>query len=88
MKKREYKRGKAKEEEERGTWKEERLRKLQAEKEEIGIRGLERQQSEVNRPKFIRIREMREAEDIDDYFRIFKMTAKAHAISTPRRMGQ
>jgi len=29
------------------------------------------------RPKFIKIREMRESEDIDDYFRIFEMTAKA-----------
>ena len=58
----------------------ERLQKLQAEKEEIGVRWLERRQSEVKRPKFIKIREMREGEDIDDYFHIFEMTAKAQSL--------
>ena len=73
---REYERAKAQEEEERNTRDEERLRKVQAEKEEIGVRGLERQQSEVKRPKFSKIRDMREGENIDDYFRILEMTAK------------
>ena len=35
------------------------------------------------RPKYIKIREMREGEDIDDYFRIFEMTAKAQFL--PKR---
>ena len=84
---REYERGKAQEEEERRTREEERLRKFQAEKEEIGVRGLERQQSEVKRPKFIKIREMREGEDIDDYFRIFEMTAKAQSLPEGEWVG-
>ena len=69
---REYERVKSHEKEERKAREEERIRKLQAEKEEIGVRGLERQQSEVKRPSFIKIREMRDGEDIDDYFRIFR----------------
>lgn len=84
---REYERGKVQEEEERRVREEERLRKLQAEKEEIGVRGLERQQSEVKRPKFIKIREMRESEDIDDYFRIFEMTARAQSLPEGEWVG-
>ena len=84
---REYERVKAQEEEERRAREEERRRKLQAEKEEIGVRGLERQQSEVKRPKFIKIREMRESEDIDDYFRIFEMTAKAQSLPEGEWVG-
>ena len=84
---REYERVKAQEEEERRAREEERRRKLQAEKEEIGVRGLERQQSEVKRPKFIKIREMRESEDIDDYFRIFEMTAKAQSLPKGEWVG-
>ena len=84
---REYERVKAQEEEERKAREEERILKLQAEKEEIGVRGLERQQSEVKRPKFIKIREMREGEDIDDYFRIFEMTAKAQSLPEGEWVG-
>ena len=69
---REYERVNAQEKEERKVREEERIRKLPAEKEEIGVRGLEKQQSEVKRPNFIKNREMREGEDIDDYFRIFR----------------
>ena len=49
---------------------EERLRKLRAEKEEFAVRESERQQvsnSDVRKPKFMKIREMRESKDIDDY---------------------
>ena len=84
---REYERVKAQEEEERRAWEEERIRKIQLEKGEIGVRGLERQQSEVKRPKFIKIREMREGEDIDDHFRIFEMTAKAQSLPEGEWVG-
>jgi len=64
---------------------EERLRLLRKEKEEFDIRSRERQkcvpQTESGetkvRPQYMKIREMRESEDIDDYFRIFEMTARA-----------
>ena len=38
-------------------------------------------------PKPIKVREMRENEDIDDYFRIFEMTAKAQLISQDEWLG-
>ena len=74
---REYESQKARGEEERLVREEERLRKLRNEKEEFAVREAGRQQSCNRKPKFIKIREMREGEDIDDYFRIFEMTAKA-----------
>ena len=78
---REYERRKAQEEEEeRRTLEEERVRKLQAEKEEIGVRGLERRQREVKRPKFIKIREMREGG-------IYEMTAKAQSLPEGEWVG-
>ena len=78
--KREYERQRAREEEERLVREEERLRILRIEKEEFAVREAGRQQSSVRKPKFMKIREMRESEDIDDYFRIFEMTAKAQGL--------
>ena len=52
----------------------ERLRKFRAEKEQFAARELERRQvsnNETREPKFMKIREMRESEDMNDYFRIF-----------------
>ena len=54
---------------------EERLGKLRAEKEQFASRESERRHvsnNETRGPKF-----MRESEDMDDYFRIFEMTARA-----------
>ena len=62
---------------------EERLRKLRAEKEQFAARESERWQvsnNETKGPKFMKIREMRESEDMDDYFRILEMTARAQSL--------
>ena len=40
-----------------------------------------------NSGKFVNVREMREAEDIDDYFRIFEMTAKTQRIPRSEWLG-
>ena len=87
---REFERQKAQEEEERLVREEERLRKLRAEKEEFAVRNSERQQvsnSDVKKPKFMKIKEMRESEDIDDYFRIFEMTARAQCLPEREWVG-
>ena len=84
---REYERQKSREEAERLVREEERLRKLRNEKEELAIREAGRQQSCVRKPKFIKIREMREGEDIDDYFRIFEITAKAQGLPEDEWVG-
>ena len=83
----EYERQKAREEEERLVREEERLRTLRREKEEFVLREAERQQSSNKRPKFMKIREMRESEDIDDYFRIFEMTARAQSLPEEEWVG-
>ena len=72
--KREYERQRALEEEERLVREEERLRILRSEKEEFAVREAERQKKSSNKPRFMKIREMREEEDIDGYFRTFEMT--------------
>ena len=77
-------------EEKRLVQEEERLRNLRAEKEDFAVREFERRQvsnSEVKKPKFIKIREMRESEDIDDYFRIFEMTARAESLPEGEWVG-
>ena len=77
---REYERQKSQEEVERLIREEERLGKLRAEKEQFAARESERRQvsnNETREPKFMKIREMRESEDMNDYFRIFEMTARA-----------
>lgn len=87
---REFETQKAQEEERRLVREEERLRNLRAEKEEFAIREFERKQvsdNEVKRPKFIKIREMRESEDIDDFFRIFEMTARAQSLPEGEWVG-
>ena len=84
---REYEIQKVREEEERLVREEERLRKLRNEKEEFAVREAGRQQGSVRKPKFIKIREMREGEDIDDYFRIFEMTAKAQGLPEDEWVG-
>ena len=84
---REYESQKAREEEERLVREEERLRILRNDKEEFAIREAGRQQSGIRKPKFIKIREMREGEDIDDYFRIFEMTAKAQGLPEDEWVG-
>ena len=84
---REFERQKAREEEERSIREEERLRSLRQGNEEFTIRDVNRQQSAVKKPKFIKIREMRESEDIDDYFRIFEMTAKAQSLPEVEWVG-
>ena len=43
--------------------------------------------SETGRPKFMKIREMRESEDIDDYFRIFEMIARAQSLPEGEWVG-
>ena len=78
--KREYERQRVREEEERSIREEERLKVLTSEKEEFAISDAERQQNCTGKPKFIKIREMRENEDIDDYFQIFEMTARAQSL--------
>ena len=50
--------------------------------EERGMRASAREEATrlsapQEKPKYVKIREMRENEDIDDYFKIFEMTAKA-----------
>ena len=80
---REYERQKFQEEEERSIREEERLRLLRAEKEQFAARESERRQvsnNETRGPRFMKIREMRESEDMDDYFRIFEMTARAQSL--------
>ena len=66
---------------------EERLRTLRKEKEEIAIRQAESQQSSNKRAKFMKIREMTESEDIDDYFRIIEMTARAQSLPEEEWVG-
>ena len=86
--KREYERQREREEEERQMREEERLRVLRNEKEVFAIREAERQQlGNYRKPKFMKIREMRENEDIDDYFRIFEMTAKAQSLPKEEWVG-
>ena len=80
---REYERQKSQEEVERLIREEERLGKLRAEKEQFTARESERRQvsnNETRGPKFMKIREMRESEDVDDYFRIFEMTGRAQSL--------
>ena len=36
--------------------------------------------NETREPKFLKIREIMESEDMDDYFRIFEMTARAQSL--------
>ena len=36
--------------------------------------------NETRGHKFMKIREMRESEDLDDYFKIFEMTARAQSL--------
>ena len=84
---REYESQKARQEEERLVREEERLRKFRIEKEEFAVREAGRQQSCVRKPKFIKIREMREGEDINNYFRIFEMTAKAQGLLEDEWVG-
>ena len=65
---REYERQKSQEEVERLIREEERLGKLRAEKEQFTARESERRQvsnNETRGPKFMKIREMRESEDMD-----------------------
>ena len=86
---REAERWRAREEEDRLIREEERLRVLRSEKEEFAIRDAERQ-SFAHKPKFMKIREMRENEDIDDYFRIFELTQKYNRyqkVNQPRSQG-
>ena len=85
--KREYERQRAREEEERLVREEERLRILRSEKEEFAVREAERQHKSSNKPRFMKIREMREEEDIDDYFRIFQMTGKAQSLPESEWVG-
>ena len=85
--KREYERQSAREEEERFVREEERLRILRSEKEEFAVREAERQNKSSNKPRFMKIREMREEEDIDDYFRIFEMTAKVQSLPESEWVG-
>lgn len=80
---REFESQKAQEEERCLVQEEERLRYLRAEKEEFAVREFERRRvsnSDVKKPKFIKIREMRESKDIDDFFRIFEMTASPQSL--------
>ena len=59
------------------------LEKLRAEKEKIAARESERWQvsnNETRGPRFMKIREMRGSEDMDDYFRIFEMNARAQSL--------
>ena len=84
---REYERQKEREEEERSIREEKRLKTLRNEKEEFAIREAGRQQNCVRKPKLIKIREMREGEDIDDYFGIFEMTAKAQGLPEDEWVG-
>ena len=80
---REYERQKS-QEEECLIREDERLRKLRAENtEQFAARESERRQvsnNETRGPRFMKIREMRESEDMDDYFRIFEMTARAQSL--------
>ena len=85
--KREYERQRAREEEGRLVREEERLRILRSEKEQFAVREAERQYKSSNKPRFLKIREMREEEDIDDYFRIFEMTAKAQSLPESEWVG-
>ena len=86
--KREYERQREREEEERQIREEERLRILRNEKEEFAIREAQRQPlGNYRKPRFMKIREMRENEDIDDYFRIFEMTAKAQSLPEEEWVG-
>ena len=65
---REYERQKSQGEEERLIREEEKLRKLRAEKEQFAARESERRHvsnNETRGPKFMKIREMRESEDMD-----------------------
>ena len=85
----------AKEEEERQVREEERLRALRKEKEESEMRLLEKQESinekanivKKSKPTPFKMREMRPAEDIDDFFRVFEMTAKAQLVPEKEWMG-
>ena len=85
--KREYERQRAREDGERLVREEERLRILRSEKEEFAVREAERQHKSCNKPRFMKIREMQEEEDIDDYFRIFEMTAKAQSLQEREWVG-
>ena len=80
---RKHERQKSQEEEERLIREEERLRKFRAEKEQFAARESERRQvnnNETRGHKFMKIREMGESKDMDDYFRIFEMTARAQSL--------
>ena len=70
---------------------EERKRRAEREDKAFGLE-LERQKfriylAEQRVPKSLKVREMRENEDIDDYFRIFEMTAKAQLIPQEEWLG-
>ena len=68
-------------------------RKMRAERENKAFElELEQQKFQINLieqrvPKPRKVREMRENEDIDDYFRIFEMTAKAQLIPQKEWLG-
>lgn len=90
------------EEEERQVREEERLRQRRREEEEREMRQYEwrmrmkkeeektstdRTDRRASKPMFLKIREMRENEDIEDYFRVFEMTAKAQFIPENEWLG-
>ena len=43
--------------------------------------------NETREPKVMKIREMSESKDMDDYFRIFEMTAKAQSLPEGNWVG-
>ena len=59
-------------------------KKLNEERKESVLKDT---QKERVRPKFLKVREMREGEDIEDYLRIFEMTAKAQFIPKEEWLG-
>ena len=75
---------------------ERRVKELRKEKEESEMRVLEKQESvqevvikaEKNKPTHFKMREMRPTEDIDDFFRVFEMTARAQLVPEREWLGQ
>ena len=82
----EYERQRASEEEEKSIREEQRLRILRSEKEEYSMREVERQ-TFSKKPVFMKIQKMGEMENIDDYFRIFEMTAKVESLPQSEWLG-
>ena len=83
---REYERQRASKEEEKSIREKQKLRVLRSEREEYATREVERQ-TFSKKPAFMKIWEMRETEDIDDYFRIFEMTAKVQSLPQSEWLG-